>query len=177
MKKLSLDELNRLSPKEFETAPRNPVVVVLDNIRSLRNVGSAFRTADAFACQRLVLCGFTGRPPHREITRTALGAEQTIDWQHEESTTAALQKLKAEGYKIIIVEQTSTSLPLHSFDIETNQQYALVFGNEVEGVSQEALLLTDAAVEIPQYGTKHSINVAVCMGIVCWEFTKNAVLK
>ena len=169
MKKLSLDELGRISVDEFKQADKLPVCVVLDNIRSLHNVGSAFRTADAFRLEKLVLAGITGTPPHREIHKTALGATESVAWHHEPSVETALRQLKAEGYLIVAVEQTTASELLHRFRIPKNQKLALVFGNEINGVSNEAITLTDVALEIPQHGTKHSLNVSVCLGIVVWE--------
>jgi tRNA G18 (ribose-2'-O)-methylase SpoU len=170
MKKLRLDELGRMSVDEFRNAEKIPVCLVLDNVRSLHNVGSAFRTADAFAVERVVLTGITGTPPHREINKTALGATESVVWSYEESVAAAVSKMKAEGYDVIIVEQTTQSVPLQKFLTEENKKYCLVFGNEVDGVSEEVLPLADRALEIPQAGTKHSLNVSVCLGVVLWEF-------
>lgn len=169
MKKLSLEELGRLSVDEFKQADKLPVCVVLDNIRSLHNVGSAFRTADAFRVEKLLLTGITGTPPHREIHKTALGATESVAWQYEASVEAALQQLKAQGYLIVAVEQTTASKPIHQFTVPKDKKLALVFGNEINGVSDEAIALTDIALEIPQHGTKHSLNVSVCLGIVVWE--------
>ncbi len=177
MKKLKLDELGRLSVDEFRDAEKLPVCLVLDNIRSLHNVGSAFRTADAFRVEKIYLTGITGTPPHREIHKTALGATESVAWQYDEKTEDVLMKLKAGGYKIISVEQTTESKPLHQFEVQPRQKLALVFGNEVDGVSDEAIALSDEALEIPQHGTKHSLNVSVCLGIVAWEVYKQNMLK
>lgn len=170
MKKLKLEELGRISVDEFQKSEKIPVCILLDNVRSLHNVGSAFRTADAFRAEQIILTGITGTPPHREIQKTALGATESVTWRYEKSAKEIAEKLKAEGYKFIIIEQTSTSVSLQEFDIEKNTKYCLVFGNEVYGVSEELVALADAALEIPQDGTKHSLNVSVCIGIVLWEF-------
>jgi tRNA G18 (ribose-2'-O)-methylase SpoU len=172
MRKLSMDELQRLDAEGFKNSEKIPVVAVLDNIRSLNNVGSFFRTADAFALEKLVLCGFTGTPPHREIHRAALGAEDTVAWEHAENTAEALQQLAAAGYRCLAIEQTTGSVALHQMDWRQADKYALVFGNEVEGVSDEALAACHGAIEIPQSGTKHSLNVSVCGGMVLWEAYK-----
>ena len=162
-----MDELHRLSKEDFERVDKLPVIIVLDNIRSLSNVGAFFRTADAFRIGELLLCGITACPPHREIHKTALDADETVKWRYFESTEAACQALKAEGYKIFAVEQVEGSVPLQNFNFEPNTAYIL--GNEVEGVSEEALPYCDGAIELPQEGTKHSINVSVCAGIVMWK--------
>jgi len=172
MKKKSLKELNRLSPSAFKEAKRNPIVIVLDNIRSALNVGSAFRTADAFAFAELHLCGITATPPHREILKTAIGATEAMSWTHFERTSDSINKLKAEGYQIIGVEQTHESVSLVDFHFEKQKSYALVFGNEVEGVGVEVLPLLDNCIEIPQFGTKHSLNISVCVGVLGWEALK-----
>ena len=169
MKKLSLDELGRISVDQFKEAEKIPVTLVLDNIRSLHNVGSAFRTADAFRIEKIYLTGITGTPPHREIQKTALGATESVAWEYSESTDLVIRKLKEAGYSIVIVEQTTDSLPLQTFFAEKEKKYCLVFGNEVHGVSEEAIALGDLALEIPQSGTKHSLNISVCLGIVVWE--------
>ena len=167
MRKLSMDELNRISKEEFKRAEKLPIIIVLDNIRSLSNVGAFFRTADAFRVGELFLCGITACPPHREIHKTALGADETVKWRYFESTEAACQALKAEGYCIFAVEQVNDSVPLQDFRFEESTAYIL--GNEVEGVSETALPYCDGAVELPQEGTKHSINVSVCAGIIMWK--------
>jgi len=175
MRKLSMDELNRLSKEDFEMVEKLPIIVVLDNIRSLSNVGAFFRTADAFRIGELFLCGITARPPHREIHKTALGADETVKWRYFETTESACLQLKAEGYKIFVVEQVEDSVPLQEFEFEPHTAYIL--GNEVEGVTEEALPYCDAAIELPQEGTKHSINVSVCAGIVMWKLFEQLVLK
>ena len=167
-----MDELNRLDADSFKNSEKIAVVAVLDNLRSLNNVGAFFRTADAFRLQKIVLCGFTGQPPHREIHRSALGAEEVVAWEHVDKTSDALQSLKALGYACVAIEQTSNSLALHEFGFNKGSAYALVFGNEVDGVSDEALAHCQHAIEIPQAGTKHSLNVSVCGGIVLWECYK-----
>ena len=172
MKKLSLEELGRQSVEDFKALEKVKITVVLDNIRSMHNVGSAFRTSDAFAIERLYLCGITAKPPHREIHKTALGAEKSVNWQHFESIEDGILKLKKEEYKIILVEQTSESVMLNQFNWKPGEKLALIFGNEVFGVSDEAIPLADIALEIPQYGTKHSFNVSVSMGIVLWELVR-----
>ncbi len=169
MQKLKLQELGRMSVDEFKEAGKIPVCIVLDNVRSLHNVGSAFRTADAFRVEKIYLTGITGQPPHREIQKTALGATESVEWQYAEHTRDALQELKAKGYTIVIIEQTTESKPLHEFIPTEEGKYCLVFGNEVDGVSEDALSQADVALEIPQLGTKHSLNVSVCVGIVVWE--------
>jgi 23S rRNA (guanosine2251-2'-O)-methyltransferase len=175
MKKLKLDELGRIDTEEFKEKDKFPIVLVLDNIRSALNVGSAFRTADGFALEKIILCGISATPPHREILKTALGATESVEWAHYEDVAVALSDLKKENYELLAIEQTDNSVFLNDFSIEKNKKYALVFGNEVEGVSDEALSLCDAVVEIPQYGTKHSFNVSVCLGIVSWEFVRRMV--
>ena len=167
MRKLSMDELHRISKEDFVRADKTPSIIVLDNIRSLSNVGAFFRTADAFRIKELFLCGITACPPHREIHKTALGADETVKWRYFETTEAACQQLKAEGYRIFAVEQVEGSVALQTFKFGAHTAYLL--GNEVEGVSEEALPYCDGAIELPQEGTKHSLNVSVCAGIVMWE--------
>jgi 23S rRNA (guanosine2251-2'-O)-methyltransferase len=176
MKKLKLEELGRISVDEFKSTEKLPVCIVLDNVRSLHNVGSAFRTADAFRIAKIYLTGITGTPPHREIEKTALGATNSVDWQHSESTAVLLADLKKDGYQIVIIEQTSESVQLNQFTPDSSKKYCLVFGNEVHGVSEDALPLGDLALEIPQHGTKHSLNISVCLGIVSWEIFKKLKL-
>jgi tRNA G18 (ribose-2'-O)-methylase SpoU len=175
MRKLNMDELNRISKEDFETAEKLPIIIVLDNIRSLSNVGAFFRTADAFRIKELLLCGITACPPHREIHKTALGADETVRWRYFETTEAACKALKAEGYRIFAVEQVEGSMPLQDFEFEPNTAYLL--GNEVEGVSDEALPYCEGAIELPQEGTKHSINVSVCAGIIMWKAFEHLFLK
>jgi len=174
MRKLSNNELNRLSQAEFEHADKTPIIIILDNIRSLSNVGAMFRSADAFRIKELLLCGITACPPHREIHKTALGADETVRWRHFATTEEACQQMKVEGYRIFAVEQVENSTSLQEFPFEPNS--AFIMGNEVEGVSEEALTYCDGAVELPQIGTKHSLNVAVCAGIVMWEAFKKLCL-
>lgn len=169
MRKLRIEELGRLTPDQFETAEKTPLILVLDNVRSALNVGSAFRTADAFALEKIFLCGITATPPHREILKTALGATETIPWEFEKETLGALRKLKLGGWKILAVEQAADATPLQEFQAHPGEKYALFFGNEVSGVSEEVLAESDGCLEIPQFGTKHSLNVAVSIGIVVWQ--------
>jgi tRNA G18 (ribose-2'-O)-methylase SpoU len=175
MKKLTADEMGRLSVDEFREKEKHKIVLVLDNIRSMHNVGSAFRTGDAFLVEKIVLCGITGTPPHREIQKTALGATDSVAWEYAESTVEALKSLREAGYTLIALEQTSKSVSLRAFQPEAGKHYALIFGNEVYGVQQEVVEMVDNCVEIPQFGTKHSFNVSVSMGIILWDFfTKTA---
>jgi 23S rRNA (guanosine2251-2'-O)-methyltransferase len=169
MRKLSMDELNRKSVTEFKTAEKMPVTVVLDNVRSMNNVGSVFRTADGFLIERLCLCGYTPQPPHRDIQKTALGATETVAWKGFGNTVETLQSLKNEGYYLVAVEQVTRSISLETFEWNGAEKLAIVLGNEVEGVSAEALALCDAAIEIPQAGVKHSLNISVAAGIVLWK--------
>ncbi len=169
MRKLSLKELNRLTPEAFRQLDKTPIVLVLDNIRSGLNVGSAFRTADAFALEKIHLCGITVRPPHRQILKTAIGATESVDWSYHESTPDAIRQLKNQGYLIAGVEQTDERIWLQDFFPPKDQKIALVFGNEVKGLTDEVLLLLDVCLEVPQLGTKHSLNIAVCLGIVVWD--------
>lgn len=172
MKKLSVIELDRVSKEEFKTIDKTPLVVVLDNIRSLNNVGSVFRSSDAFKLEKIYLCGVTATPPNAEIHKTALGAEDSMDWEYEEDTKTVVEKLKNEGYKVFAVEQVQNSIMLDKVGLDKNNRYALILGNEVKGVQQEVVNMCDFAVEIPQFGTKHSLNVSVAGGIVIWEFFK-----
>lgn len=175
--KLKLDELNRVSVNEFKNQKKLPVVVILDNVRSLHNVGSIFRTSDGFAVEQVILCGITGQPPHREIEKTALGATQSIDWIYYQDTTQAISDLRKKGYQIIAVEQAKNSIKLNEFKTSTDKKYALIFGNEVNGVSDEAMALIDSCIEIPQFGTKHSFNIVVSAGIVLWDLFAKMNLK
>jgi 23S rRNA (guanosine2251-2'-O)-methyltransferase len=170
LKKLKLDELSRVGVKEFKEQEKLPVVVVLDNVRSMHNVGSVFRTADGFSISKLILCGITAQPPHREIEKTALGATQSVDWQHYPDTLLALDDLRAEGYKIIAIEQASGSIMLNNYEPLPDEKYALIFGNEVNGVGDEVMTRIDECIEIPQFGTKHSFNIVISAGIVLWDF-------
>ncbi|MFI3295575.1 MAG: RNA methyltransferase [Rikenellaceae bacterium] len=172
MQKLENCQLGRVSPQEFAEQTKYPVVVLLENVRSAMNVGSFFRTADAFAIERIVLGGYTATPPSKEIRKTALGAEQTVEWLHVDSVASQLILLKEQGYTAIAVEQVEGSVSLNDFAVDANGKYALVFGNEVEGVEQTTVDLCDYAIEIPQQGTKHSLNVSVAGGVVMWHFFK-----
>lgn len=169
MRKLSLKELNRVNVATFKAQEKTPLVIVLDNVRSALNVGSAFRTADAFALEKLYLCGITATPPHREILKTAIGATESMDWIYTQEAIIAIQELKAEGYQVLAVEQAVESLPLQEFVPAEGQKYALVFGNEVKGVGEEVMKMVDACLEVPQFGTKHSLNISVCLGVVVWD--------
>ena len=173
VQKLKLEELGRIDVETFKQSSKTPLVIVLDNVRSMHNVGAVFRTADAFLVEKILLCGITPQPPHREIHKAALGATESVDWAYFESVTEALQSLKSEGYRVVGVEQTTGSQMITEFDFAKSLKYALVLGNEVEGISDEVLPLCDDFLEIPQQGTKHSLNVSVCGGIVMWEFFKH----
>jgi 23S rRNA (guanosine2251-2'-O)-methyltransferase len=170
MRKLKLDELNRASIPEFKAAQKLPMAVVMDNVRSMHNVGSIFRTCDGFAVMQVYLCGITAQPPHREIEKTALGATQSVEWTYFENPTDAVKQLRADGYIIIAIEQAESSTMLDTFTPDASKKYALVFGNEVNGVSDEVMAMADACIEIPQFGTKHSFNIVVSAGIVLWDF-------
>lgn len=170
MRKITNEELNRPSVEEFATMRRIPVKVVLDNVRSAQNVGAFFRTADAFAVEHIALCGITVTPPSKDIHKTALGAELTVSWSHYPSTVECVTELKSEGYKVLAIEQVEGATMLDELQIEPDVKYALVFGNEVMGVEQEVVDMCDGAIEIPQVGTKHSINVSVAGGVVLWPF-------
>jgi 23S rRNA (guanosine2251-2'-O)-methyltransferase len=169
MRKLSMAELNRKSAEEFKQAQKNNIVVVLDNVRSMNNVGSVFRTADGFLIEKILLCGYTPVPPHRDINKTALGATESMAWQHFSETTDAVKLLKSQGYYVVAVEQVTNSVYLHEFSFDKYPKIALVFGNEVNGVSDEVLQLVDAGLEIPQYGFKHSFNISVTAAMVLWQ--------
>jgi 23S rRNA (guanosine2251-2'-O)-methyltransferase len=174
MRKLSMEELGRKSIRDFKEAQKIPLVIVLDNIRSMHNVGSIFRTADGFIASGIFLCGYTPQPPHRDIQKTALGATETVDWIYFPTTLEAVQKLREDGYKVYAIEQVEGSRMLDKFEGEPNEKYAIILGNEVTGVDDEVLKLCDGAIEIPQEGMKHSLNVSIAAGIVAWEFYKLA---
>ena len=169
MEKKSMEALGRLSVADYKTAEKHPIVLVLDNIRSGMNVGAMFRTADAFALAKLILCGITAQPPHREILKTALGSTETVEWEWAATTEEAINNLKSAGYIVFAIEQTDHPKWLHDMTVIRENRYAFVLGNEVEGVNEAALALCDAAVEIPQFGSKHSLNVSVAAGMVVWE--------
>lgn len=168
-----MDELNRKSVKEFRESEKMPVVVVLDNIRSMHNVGSVFRTADAFLLKTIYLCGYTPRPPHRDIHKTALGATETVEWKYYPGAAEAVKELRSAGYSIFAIEQVEKSIPLQQFKCDKYDKLAVVFGNEVNGVGEEVLKSCDGCIEIPQLGMKHSLNISVAAGIVVWELVRN----
>ncbi|MDE1205539.1 RNA methyltransferase [Tenacibaculum larymnensis] len=173
MRKLKNSELGRKTVEEFKQTNKTPIIVVLDNIRSLNNVGSVFRTSDAFLIEKIYLCGITATPPNKEIHKTALGATESVDWGYVENTIDLVEKLQAEDVKVLSIEQAENSTMLDTFTPETNQKYAVVFGNEVKGVQQEIVSASDICIEIPQLGTKHSLNISVSCGVVLWDlFTK-----
>jgi 23S rRNA (guanosine2251-2'-O)-methyltransferase len=171
MRKLKMEELDRVSIDEYKSAAKIPVVAVLDNIRSAMNVGSVFRTADAFAIEKIIICGISATPPNREITKTAIGATESVVWEYIENVSDAIAQLKNDGYTIAGIEQTDASVLLTDYTFNT-EKIAVVFGNEVDGVSDEVINELDVCIEIPQFGTKHSLNVSVCAGIVLWELAK-----
>ncbi len=170
MRKLKNEELNRKSVKDFKVSKKMPLIIVLDNIRSLNNIGSVFRTADAFLIEKIYLCGITASPPHKDIHKTALGATENVLWEYIDSTKDIVQKLQTEGVSVWPIEQTDGSTSLDIFQPETNKSYAFVLGNEVRGVSQEVIDICNKALEIPQFGTKHSLNISVATGLVVWDF-------
>jgi len=172
MRKLSMDELNRKSVTDFRESDKIPIIVVLDNIRSMHNVGSVFRTADAFLLQGIYLCGYTPQPPHRDIHKTALGATETVAWKYFASTLEAVQELRDAGYRLWAIEQVENSVPLNQFDANQPAPLAVVFGNEVSGVDAEVIKACDGCIEIPQLGMKHSLNISVAAGIVLWELVR-----
>ena len=172
MRKLKNAELNRLTVQEFKRAEKLPLIIVLDNVRSMNNVGSVFRTSDAFLVESIYLCGITATPPHKDIRKTALGATESVSWKYYKHTREAIHELREKGYTTISVEQTENSIKLDAFDIIPEKKYALVFGNEIKGVDQEIVNMCHTVIDIDQYGTKHSLNISVCAGIVVWEFFK-----
>ena len=173
MRKLSVEELNRLSVSEFQQTEKFPYALMLDDVRSLNNVGSVFRTADAFCAEKVYLCGITGTPPHRDITKTALGADESVEWEHHTDIVQLCLKLKEESYQLLAVEQVEGSISLADFVPQPAQKYAFIFGNEVFGVNEKVIELADHCIEIPQFGTKHSLNISVTVGIICWEMVRN----
>ena len=177
MRKLKMDELNRVSVAEFKQLPKIPVVLVLDNVRSLHNVGSTFRTADAFRVDKIYLGGITGTPPNKEINKTALGATESVTWEHAPDTLALVQSLKEAGYILIALEQAAGSTLLQEFTPDPEQPYAFIFGNEVFGVAEEIMAIADTVLEIPQFGTKHSLNISVTVGVVVWDYLAKTELK
>ena len=169
MRKLENSELVRKSVEDFKQSEKTPIIIVLDDIRSLHNIGSVFRTADAFLVEKIILCGITASPPNKEIHKTALGATETVAWEHCANVLEVIQKLKSEKVTVLAIEQVESAIFLQDFTIEKDKKYALVFGNEVYGVSQDAVALCDGCIEIPQLGTKHSLNISVSAGIVVWD--------
>ena len=169
MRKLENSELDRKSIEAFKQSEKTPLILVLDDIRSLHNIGSVFRTADAFLIEKIYLCGITATPPNKEIHKTALGATETVTWEHQENVLEVIEKLKAENVMTLAIEQVESAVFLQNFEVKKREKYALVFGNEVHGVSQEAVTLCDGCIEIPQLGTKHSLNISVSAGIVVWD--------
>lgn len=170
MEKLKLDQLNRVSVEEFKAQEKLPVVVVLDNVRSMHNIGSIFRTSDGFSIESIAICGITAQPPHREIEKTALGATQSVDWKYFETTLQAVTALRNQGYEILAIEQAANSTMLNTFTPSKEKKYALILGNEVNGVDEEVMKEIDKCIEIPQFGTKHSFNITIAAGIVLWDF-------
>jgi len=170
MQKLKNEELPRITEAEYKAAAKTPVTVVLDNIRSRNNIGSAFRTADAFLIEKVILTGITAQPPHRDIHKTALGATDSVPWEYVADTPAAIARLQQENYRVLAIEQARGSVMLHEFQPQAQAKYALIFGNEVKGVGDAAMALVDGCIEIPQKGTKHSLNIAVSIGVVLWDF-------
>jgi len=178
MRKLKNSELERLSVEDFKSVKKTPLIIVLDNIRSLNNIGSVFRTSDAFLIEKIYLCGITATPPNKDIHKTALGSTETVEWEYIENTLDLVEKLKTDGVKICSVEQAENATMLNDFEPEQNIKYALIFGNEVKGVSQKVVSASDFVIEIPQYGTKHSLNISVSCGMVVWDvFSKLKALK
>ncbi|MDO4782145.1 MAG: RNA methyltransferase [Capnocytophaga felis] len=172
MRKLANSELERLEIDEFKKATKTPLIVILDNVRSLNNIGSVFRTCDAFLIEKIFLCGITATPPNKEIHKTALGATESVDWEYAESTISVVERLKSDGIRVISIEQAEKSVMLNDFQPESGTKYAVIFGNEVKGVEQEVVSASDGVIEIPQYGTKHSLNISVSAGIVIWDLWK-----
>ncbi len=172
MRKLENSELDRKSITGFKEADKTPLIIILDDIRSLHNIGSVFRTADAFLIEKIYLCGITATPPNKEIHKTALGATETVNWEHQSDVIAVIEKLKSENVAVFAIEQVENAIFLENFETESNKKYALVFGNEVFGVNQNAIAVCDGTIEIPQLGTKHSLNISVSAGIVVWDLFK-----
>jgi len=169
-RKLKNSELDRINPKEFKASEKTPLIIILDNIRSLNNIGSVFRTADAFLIKKIYLCGITAQPPHKDIQKTALGATESVAWEYVENTLDIIKKLQNEGVFVASIEQAESAVDLQDFSLQKELTYAVVFGNEVKGVQQKIVSESDAVIEIPQYGTKHSLNISVSTGVVVWDF-------
>jgi tRNA G18 (ribose-2'-O)-methylase SpoU len=170
MRKLKNTELKRITTEEFKSSEKIPLTVILDNIRSMNNIGSVFRTSDAFRVEKIYLCGITATPPHKDIHKTALGATESVEWEYYQRTDDVIHQLKKDNYEILTIEQTENSKDLRNFEIDPGKKYGVVLGNEVRGVQQKIIDQCDGAIEIPQFGTKHSLNISVCTGIVIWEF-------
>ncbi|MDC1230145.1 RNA methyltransferase [bacterium] len=177
MRKLKNEELERLDISEFKAAEKYPIIIVLDNIRSLNNIGSVFRTSDAFLIEKIYLCGITAKPPHNDIRKTALGSTETVAWEYAENTIDVIKTLKADSVKICAIEQAENATMLNDFKPQPNQKYAFVFGNEVKGVAQNVVNASDVVIEIPQYGTKHSLNISVSCGVVVWDVFSKLIVK
>jgi len=177
MRKLQMEELNRLSVEEFQEVEKKNFCLILDDVRSMNNVGSAFRTGDAFLVEKIYLCGITGTPPHREIEKTALGSTDSVAWEHKADIVELITELKQKGYTVLAVEQVENSLKLTDFQPEPAKKYAFVFGNEVFGVNDAAIAAADHCLEVPQFGTKHSLNIAVTVGIICWDYISKVISK
>ena len=169
MRKLKNEELDRLEVSEFKAASKSPIIIILDNIRSLNNIGSVFRTSDAFLIEKIYLCGITAQPPHNDIRKTALGSTETVDWEYTNNTIEIVEKLKTEGVKVCSIEQAENATMLNNFKPQLNTKYAFVFGNEVKGVAQDVVNASDVVIEIPQFGTKHSLNISVSCGVLIWD--------
>ncbi len=177
-RKLKNSELDRINPEEYKSSEKTPLIIILDNIRSLNNIGSVFRTADAFLVEKIYLCGITAQPPHKDIQKTALGATDSVDWEYAENTLDVVSKLQNEGVFVASIEQAELAVNLNDFSVQKEMTYAIVFGNEVKGVQQKVVTASDAVVEIPQFGTKHSLNISVSVGVVVWDlFVKLKNLK
>ena len=172
MRKLKNEELGRIDIDEFKKIDKTPIVIILDNIRSLNNIGSVFRTADGFLLEKIYLCGITAKPPHKDIHKTALGATESVEWEYRKETLEAIDELKNSGYTILSAEQAEGSVSLENFEVKADEKYAVIFGHEVKGVAQEVVDASDYCIEIPQYGTKHSFNISVSVGIIVWELFK-----
>lgn len=177
MRKLENKELNRLEVEDFKNASKTPLIIILDNVRSLNNIGSVFRTADAFLIEKIYLCGITATPPNKEIHKTALGATESVDWEYFSSTIEVVNRLKSEKVCVISIEQAENAVMLNDFSPEKGKKYAIIFGNEVKGVEQEVVSTSDNVIEIPQYGTKHSLNVSVSAGVVVWDFFQKMIFN
>lgn len=170
MRKLANEELNRLDVEGFKKVEKTPLILVLDNIRSLNNIGSVFRTADAFLIQKIYLCGITAKPPHKDIHKTALGATESVEWEYVNHTLETVERLKKDGVQVISMEQADKAVQLQDFEVQSDMAYALIFGNEVKGVAEEVVAASHTVIEIPQFGTKHSLNIAVSVGVTVWDF-------